>query len=390
MPGISDPGNELVAAARAAGIAIDVLPGPSALLGAAVLSGFPLRRLLFEGFPPRTSAARRKALCATRCAAAQRRSGLNRRNASSPRLPISQPSRPTRASFSFANIPKRFEQQLLGTPAEVARRADRAGARRDRLRDRPLCDREALAQAPVDLDADDRRAARKRRSVAEIARRLAEARRRRPARPVRRGPVSGRAPNKLSPPPMSRAFYVTTPIYYISGNPHIGHAYTTVVADVLARTARAGGPAFFLTGTDEHGQKVANAAAEHGKTPQEWCDELVPRWQVALRRVSRRVRRFHPHDASRATRPKCSASSSGCAKAATSISASTKAGTASTTRRFGSNRNSSTGAARRAAARCSGSPRTIGSSASRHIATGCSSYFKPIPNGCARAASTTR
>jgi methionyl-tRNA synthetase len=79
---------------------------------------------------------------------------------------------------------------------------------------------------------------------------------------------------------MSRTtFYVTTPIYYISGNPHIGHAYTTVVADVLARTARAGGTAFFLTGTDEHGQKVANAAAEHGKTPQEWCDELVPRWQ---------------------------------------------------------------------------------------------------------------
>ena len=78
---------------------------------------------------------------------------------------------------------------------------------------------------------------------------------------------------------MKRAFYVTTPIYYISGDPHIGHAYTTVVADTLARAARTSGPAFFLTGTDEHGQKVANAAAEAGKTPQEWCDELVPRWQ---------------------------------------------------------------------------------------------------------------
>jgi methionyl-tRNA synthetase len=76
-----------------------------------------------------------------------------------------------------------------------------------------------------------------------------------------------------------RAYYVTTPIYYISGNPHIGHAYTTIVADVLARTARAHGPAFFLTGTDEHGQKVANAAAAAGTTPQAWCDELVPRWQ---------------------------------------------------------------------------------------------------------------
>lgn len=78
---------------------------------------------------------------------------------------------------------------------------------------------------------------------------------------------------------MPRAFYVTTPIYYISGDPHIGHAYTTIVADVLARTARTGGPARFLTGTDEHGQKVADAAAAAGKSPQEWCDELVPRWK---------------------------------------------------------------------------------------------------------------
>ncbi len=78
---------------------------------------------------------------------------------------------------------------------------------------------------------------------------------------------------------MERAYYVTTPIYYISGNPHIGHVYTTIVADVLARTARTFRPAFFLTGTDEHGQKVANAAAAAGKAPQAWTDELVPRWK---------------------------------------------------------------------------------------------------------------
>lgn len=78
---------------------------------------------------------------------------------------------------------------------------------------------------------------------------------------------------------MERSYYVTTPIYYISGNPHIGHAYTTVVADTLARTARTFQPTFFLTGTDEHGQKVANAAAAAGKDPQTWCDELVPRWK---------------------------------------------------------------------------------------------------------------
>ncbi len=78
---------------------------------------------------------------------------------------------------------------------------------------------------------------------------------------------------------LARAFYVTTPIYYISGEPHIGHAYTTIVADVLARTARAGGEARFLTGTDEHGQKVAEAAAAAGESPQAWCDALVPRWK---------------------------------------------------------------------------------------------------------------
>ena len=87
---------------------------------------------------------------------------------------------------------------------------------------------------------------------------------------------------------MERAYYDTTPIYYISGQPHIGHAYTTIVADVLARTARTFRPTFFLTGTDEHGQKVANAAAAAGKTPQEWTDELVPQWKAlfALYHVS--------------------------------------------------------------------------------------------------------
>jgi methionyl-tRNA synthetase len=76
-----------------------------------------------------------------------------------------------------------------------------------------------------------------------------------------------------------RPFYVTTPIYYISGTPHIGHAYTTIAADVLVRTARAHGLARSLTGTDEHGQKVANAAAAAGMTPQAYVDSLAPQWR---------------------------------------------------------------------------------------------------------------
>jgi methionyl-tRNA synthetase len=79
-------------------------------------------------------------------------------------------------------------------------------------------------------------------------------------------------------------FYVTTPIYYISGDPHVGHAYTSIAADVLARYHRTRGATFFLTGTDEHGQKIANAAAQAGMTPQAWTDALVPKWQALCAR----------------------------------------------------------------------------------------------------------
>ncbi len=75
---------------------------------------------------------------------------------------------------------------------------------------------------------------------------------------------------------MARKFYITTPIYYVNDVPHIGHAYTTIAADVLARYHRLRGDAvFFLTGTDEHGQKVAKAAQERGLTPKEHADSMT-------------------------------------------------------------------------------------------------------------------
>jgi methionyl-tRNA synthetase len=81
---------------------------------------------------------------------------------------------------------------------------------------------------------------------------------------------------------MKEKFYLTTPIYYINDVPHIGHAYTTIAADVLARYKRIKGfDVFFLTGTDEHGQKIAEAAKAKGKTPQEFCDEIVVRFKSA-------------------------------------------------------------------------------------------------------------
>ena len=81
------------------------------------------------------------------------------------------------------------------------------------------------------------------------------------------------------------AFYVTTPIYYVNAAPHLGHAYTTIGADILARHHRQRGEeVFFLTGTDEHGEPVARVAASEGITPKELADrnaqlflDLLPR-----------------------------------------------------------------------------------------------------------------
>jgi methionyl-tRNA synthetase len=74
---------------------------------------------------------------------------------------------------------------------------------------------------------------------------------------------------------MQDVFYITTPIYYVNASPHIGHAYTTIVADVLARYHRLRGcRTFFLTGTDEHGDKIAEAAKKSGVTPQEYADRI--------------------------------------------------------------------------------------------------------------------
>ncbi|MGL5088469.1 MAG: methionine--tRNA ligase [Cetobacterium sp.] len=78
---------------------------------------------------------------------------------------------------------------------------------------------------------------------------------------------------------MSKNFYVTTPIYYVNGDPHVGSAYTTIAADVLARYKKSKGfDVFFLTGTDEHGQKVEEAAKLRDLTPQAWTDSMAPRF----------------------------------------------------------------------------------------------------------------
>jgi methionyl-tRNA synthetase len=78
---------------------------------------------------------------------------------------------------------------------------------------------------------------------------------------------------------MSKRFYITTAIDYVNGHPHLGHAYEKVITDVIARSRRSmGEEVYFLTGLDEHGQKVQQAAVKEGKTPQAYCDELASAW----------------------------------------------------------------------------------------------------------------
>ncbi|MFZ0295106.1 MAG: methionine--tRNA ligase [Candidatus Sulfotelmatobacter sp.] len=85
---------------------------------------------------------------------------------------------------------------------------------------------------------------------------------------------------------MSKKFYITTPIYYVNARPHIGHAYTTIACDTIARRHRLlGDETFFLTGTDEHGQKIERAAQAAGKTPQQYADEISAEFRRLWKRM---------------------------------------------------------------------------------------------------------
>ncbi|MGA8532859.1 MAG: 16S rRNA (cytidine(1402)-2'-O)-methyltransferase [Candidatus Tumulicola sp.] len=119
MPGISDPGSDLVAAARAAGVPVEVLPGPSAAFGVAALSGFPLRRFTFEGFPPRGAGARRAAF------AGSLGSGVTTIWYESPRriratLGDLDAVAPDARVFLVREYTKVHQQQAWGSPSEVA------------------------------------------------------------------------------------------------------------------------------------------------------------------------------------------------------------------------------------------------------------------------------
>ena len=151
MPGISDPGRELLNAARAAGIAVEVLPGPVAFVTAAVLSGFPTTGLSFEGFVPRAAGARERAFRAAlaRGTASAWYEAPNRLVAT---LETLHAISPALRVFVARELTKRFEQQILGTPGEVLAALERPVRGEIVLLLEP---QSALAQnAPADADAE--------------------------------------------------------------------------------------------------------------------------------------------------------------------------------------------------------------------------------------------
>lgn len=92
---------------------------------------------------------------------------------------------------------------------------------------------------------------------------------------------------------MTKPFYITTAIDYVNGQPHLGHAYEKVVADVIARARRLmSEEVFFLTGLDEHGQKVQQAAIAEGKQPQQYCDDLAVSWRAFVQKIGLSVDDF--------------------------------------------------------------------------------------------------
>jgi 16S rRNA (cytidine1402-2'-O)-methyltransferase len=172
-PGISDPGGDLVAAAREQGVSVEVLPGPSALTGAAVLSGFPLRRFLFEGFAPRTAAARKAAFARSFAL------GI-------PSIWYESPQRvratladiaavdPQARVFLLREYTKRFEEQLLGTAAQVLTRLSDPVRGEIAVVVMPAAPAITAAADPIDVDSEIDALLLARQSVSAIAKTLSE------------------------------------------------------------------------------------------------------------------------------------------------------------------------------------------------------------------------
>ena len=301
MPGISDPGERLVRACLDAGAGRRRRARSERGADRAGAVGLPDRPVRVRGVPP---APRRRP---TRAHRGDRARGPHRRalRVAPPRARHADRAADRVRAVARGGRRPRAHQAPPGGLAGHARRgrrprrahraAGRARARRSRprrRRPRPTTTRSTPTSPPRSPRALDARRRRPRRPRPQACRAAAPT-----------TPPCASSPSAPDPPPTREVaspdrvirapsdatwrnrvddtmadtpgppFYVTTPIYYVNDVPHIGHAYTTVAADVLARWRRLwGDDVVFLTGTDEHGLKIQRAAEAHGVTPLEWAD----------------------------------------------------------------------------------------------------------------------
>ena len=178
----------------------------------------------------------------------------------------------------------------------------------------------------------------------------------------------------------SEKFYITTPIYYVNARPHIGHTYTTIVCDAIARRQRMMGfDTWFLTGTDEHGQKIERSAAAAGKSPKQFADEISGEFRALWDRM-----RITYDDFIRTTEPRHKRGVQAdvhavCRSAATSTKAPTAGSIASST----SSTSMPPGPARRvrnADGRRKRCTRRITSSSSRRCRSRCCKFYAEHPD----------
>ena len=273
MPLVSDPGHELLREVpRARGCRSRCCPERARPSTALVASGLPGARWRFAGFLPRKRGELRELLAGARETLVAYESP-RRLPATLALLAEIDPARPVAVCRELTKL---HEEVVRGTAAEVAARFGSGEVRGEVTL---VLGAAAAAQARRSGGGagSAARAGRGGRPAPPRGGRARQAHRDRRQRALPR--AHGGPPSSLGAAPMS--FYVTTPIYYVNAAPHLGHAYTTIAADVMARHHRQRGePVFFLTGTDEHGEPVADAAHALGLEPQELADRNAERFRA--------------------------------------------------------------------------------------------------------------
>ena len=296
MPAISDPGYRLIRRCIERNLEVTVLPGPSVVPVALVASGLPTDRWRFEGFLPKRAGEMERVLRSAETVVAfesPRRVGES--------LAALAAIAPDRPAAVCRELTKMHEEVARGSLGELARRF------RGDVKGEIVLVIGPAASGDHDKDVS---------FAVDALRHLVQSGARPRPPPSVVAALTGTRANDLYKALTGReartvSYYVTTPIYYVNAEPHLGHAYSTMAADVLARHMRQRGEdVFFLTGTDEHGEPIENAAEREGISPQELADRNAEKFRELMPIIDA-TNDFFIRTSDPATRPRSRRSCSG-------------------------------------------------------------------------------